>query len=102
MRPENGEAHNNKHDHEIIESERTCNTSKGEKRKQNEKGESVPYHRLFSFADSNDIVLMIVGTIGAIGNGLGMPIMALLFGQMVDSFGKNQFSPDIVNQVSKV
>ncbi|KAJ1393342.1 P-loop containing nucleoside triphosphate hydrolase [Sesbania bispinosa] len=93
MRPENGEAH--KHD------ETTTNTE-GEKSKQKEKVETVPYYRLFSFADSADIMLMILGTIGAIGNGLGMPIMTLLFGQMIDSFGNNQFGPDVVNQVSKV
>ncbi|XP_057454847.1 ABC transporter B family member 21-like [Lotus japonicus] len=64
--------------------------------------DTVPYHRLFSFADSTDILLMIVGTIGAIGNGLSMPIMALLFGELVNGFGNNVFGPDVVNQVSKV
>ncbi|XP_057439151.1 ABC transporter B family member 11-like [Lotus japonicus] len=91
MRPENGGTH--KHD---------GTSSNGEKSRQKEKVEIVPYHRLFTFADSTDILLMIVGTIGAIGNGLSIPMMSLLFGQMVNSFGNNQFSPDIVNQVSKV
>ncbi|XP_057439153.1 ABC transporter B family member 4-like [Lotus japonicus] len=77
-------------------------STKGDKSRQKEKVELVPFHRLFSFADSIDILLMIVGTIGAIGNGLSMPILSLLLGQMVNSFGNNQFSPDIVNQVSKV
>nr|KYP71725.1 ABC transporter B family member 5 [Cajanus cajan] len=45
---------------------------------------------------------MVVGTIGAIGNGLGMPLMTLLFGELIDSFGNNQFSPNVVKQVSKV
>ena len=72
----------------------------GEKSQQQK--ERVPYYKLFSFADSTDIVLMIVGTLGAIGNGMGMPLMTLLFGQMINSFGYYQYSDDIVSQVSKV
>ncbi|OIV91033.1 hypothetical protein TanjilG_16993 [Lupinus angustifolius] len=74
----------------------------GEKSKQKEKPETVPFHRLFSFADSTDILLMTVGTIGAIGNGLGLPIMTLLFGQMIDTFGSNQRTDHVVEEVSKV
>ncbi|CAL0300187.1 unnamed protein product [Lupinus luteus] len=74
----------------------------GEKSKQKEKPETVPFHRLFSFADSTDILLMTVGTIGAIGNGLGLPLMTLLFGQMIDTFGSNQRTDHVVEEVSKV
>ncbi|KAK7397026.1 hypothetical protein VNO78_18191 [Psophocarpus tetragonolobus] len=89
------------HDKELKHDDRTApeSSTNGEKK---EKTEIVPYHRLFSFADSTDIILMAVGTIGAIGNGLGMPLMTLLFGELIDSFGSNQFGPDIVRQVSKV
>ncbi|KAL1312835.1 hypothetical protein HN51_039417 [Arachis hypogaea] len=64
--------------------------------------ETVPYFKLFSFADSTDILLMIVGTIAAIGNGMGMPLMTLIFGQMANVFADNLYSEDIVNQVSKI
>ncbi|KAL2345535.1 hypothetical protein Fmac_006820 [Flemingia macrophylla] len=102
MRHENG-----LHDEEIRHDGRTApesstNKEKKEKSKQKEKAETVPYHKLFLFADSTDITLMAVGTIGAIGNGLGMPLMTLLFGELIDSFGNNQFSPNVVKQVSKV
>ncbi|KAE9618858.1 putative xenobiotic-transporting ATPase [Lupinus albus] len=73
-----------------------------EKSKQKEKPETVPFHRLFSFADSTDILLMTVGTIGAIGNGLGLPLMTLLFGQMIDTFGSIQRTDHVVGEVSKV
>ncbi|CAL0316517.1 unnamed protein product [Lupinus luteus] len=73
-----------------------------EKSKQKEKVETVPFHKLFSFADSTDILLITVGTIGAIGNGLGLPLMTLLFGQMIDTFGSNQTTENVVEQVSKV
>jgi len=67
-----------------------------------EKAERVPFFKLFAFADSTDILLMVIGTIGAIGNGSGLPIMTLLFGQMINSFGSNQQNDNVVEEVSKV
>ncbi|XP_047325305.1 ABC transporter B family member 4-like [Impatiens glandulifera] len=47
--------------------------------------------------------LMIIGTIGAIGNGISLPLMTILFGEMIDSFGQTQNAPvDVVRVVSKV
>ena len=45
------------------------NTSQqdSDKTKQAEKANTVPFYKLFSFADSTDMVLMITGTIAAIG-----------------------------------
>ncbi|CDP21762.1 unnamed protein product, partial [Coffea canephora] len=51
---------------------------------------TVPFLKLFSFADSTDIFLMIIGTIGAIGNGLSLPLMTVFFGELTDSFGQTQ------------
>jgi len=95
----------NNHDDEATRSEKnSAETSPiGKRDIQKEKPKTVPFHKLFSFADSIDILLMIVGTIGAIGNGLGLPLTTLLFGQMIDSFGRNQSNTDdVVEQVSKV
>ncbi|KAL9257085.1 ABC transporter B family member 11-like protein [Drosera capensis] len=61
----------------------------------------IPFHKLFSFADTTDIVLMILGTIGAIANGASMPLMSIIFGNLIDSFGLNQ-GGDVVKVVSKV
>ncbi|XP_022757720.1 ABC transporter B family member 21-like [Durio zibethinus] len=69
---------------------------------QDEKTNTVSFYKLFGFADSMDILLMIIGTIGAIGNGLCMPLMTILFGDLVDSFGNNQSNDRIVHVVSKV
>ncbi|KAM3688214.1 hypothetical protein ACB098_10G136700 [Castanea mollissima] len=63
---------------------------------------TVSFLKLFSFVDSTDVLLMIIGTIGAIGNGLGMPIMTIIFGEMVNVSGINQNNKDIVREVSKV
>jgi ATP-binding cassette subfamily B (MDR/TAP) protein 1 len=74
-----------------------------QKNKGDEKTKTVPFLKLFSFADSTDTALMIVGTIGAVGSGLGLPLMSILLGQMINTFGSNQNnSNDIVHAVSKV
>ncbi|KAK6140456.1 hypothetical protein DH2020_025799 [Rehmannia glutinosa] len=62
---------------------------------------TIPFYKLFSFADSRDKVLMTVGTIAAIANGFAHPLMSLLFGELIDVFGKAQRN-DVVRQVSKV
>ncbi|KAL8527119.1 hypothetical protein ACS0TY_005115 [Phlomoides rotata] len=62
---------------------------------------TVPLYKLFGFADSTDKLLMIIGSIGAIGNGMSLPLMTVLFGDLIDSFGENQ-NNDVVSAVSKV
>ncbi|KAM7279225.1 hypothetical protein ACFE04_006359 [Oxalis oulophora] len=54
------------------------------------KEQSLPFYQLFSFADKFDWLLMICGSIGAIIHGSSMPVFFLLFGEMVNGFGKNQ------------
>ncbi|RID54609.1 hypothetical protein BRARA_G01915 [Brassica rapa] len=67
-----------------------------------EKAKTVPFYKLFSFSDFTDVLLMIVGSIGAIGNGLGFPLMTLLFGDLIDTIGRNLFTNDIVELISKI
>ncbi|KAL6504960.1 ATP-binding cassette, sub-B (MDR TAP), member 4 [Orobanche gracilis] len=62
---------------------------------------AVSFYKLFGFADSKDKILMIVGTIGAVGNGLSLPLMTILFGELIDSFGDNQ-TQGVVEVVSRV
>ncbi|KAF9622105.1 hypothetical protein IFM89_029389 [Coptis chinensis] len=63
---------------------------------------SVPLYRLFSFPDAIYIVLMTLGAIAAIFNGMSVPLMAYLVGQLVDSFGKNAHNKNLVHEVSKI
>lgn len=72
------------------------------KSKVDEKTNVIPFRKLFSFADSTDILMMYLGTIGAIGNGICMPLMTILFGELTDSFGDNQNNHEVVEVVSKV
>ncbi|XP_048127331.1 ABC transporter B family member 11-like isoform X3 [Rhodamnia argentea] len=81
----------------VNENEQDSNKSKGD-----EKVNSVPFHKLFSFADSTDKLLMVVGSIGAVGNGISMPLMTVLFGQLINTFGTNQADSDVVDLVSKI
>ncbi|KAL5698965.1 ABC-type xenobiotic transporter [Ranunculus cassubicifolius] len=74
-----------------------------EKSKEEEKSvKTVPYHKLFSFADSKDVLLMVVGTIGAVANCVSMPVMTLLIGELTDAFGQNANNSDTLRVVSKV
>lgn len=63
--------------------------------------EKVPFYKLFSFADALDVVLMSVGTVAAIGSGLSLPLMTLIFGQMINSFGDSNRA-NVVHDVTKV
>lgn len=63
---------------------------------------TVPFCKLFSFADSWDYLLMFVGTIGAVGNGVSMPLMTIIIGDTIDAFGGNVNTKQIVHEVSKV
>eukprot|EP00249_Psilotum_nudum_P035954 c6024_g1_i2 orf=53-607(-) len=72
-------------------------------RKETQAGGSIPYYRLFSFADGCDIVMLILATMGAVVNGVAMPILILLFGNVFNSFGQNTDDVDLLlHRVSKV
>lgn len=64
--------------------------------------DKVPYHKLFSFADKADYALMLIGAVTAVGSGLCLPLVSLLFGELANSFGQNVETRSIVDQVSKV
>ncbi|XP_050239583.1 ABC transporter B family member 11-like [Quercus robur] len=73
------------------------NKTKGKQESTN----TVPYYKLFSFADHLDYLLMFVGTIGAVGNGFSIPLMTMVFGDILDSFGRTVNTKDIVHVVSE-
>ncbi|CAK8563878.1 unnamed protein product [Lathyrus sativus] len=79
----------------------TCKEPKKNKVK-DQRIKTVPFYKLFSFADSWDYFLMIVGTISAVGNGVSMPLMTIIIGDTIDAFGGNVNTKQLVHQVSKV
>ncbi|XP_029124115.1 ABC transporter B family member 11 isoform X2 [Elaeis guineensis] len=70
--------------------------------KQDDGKYTVPLYKLFTFADSTDISLMILGTVGGVANGLALPLMTILFGDLIQSFGGASGIHDVVHRVSKV
>lgn len=82
----------------MAESGETKTMPEAEKKKE----QSVPFLELFSFADTYDWFLMILGSLGAVIHGSSMPVFFLLFGEMVNGFGKNQFDlKTMTHEVSK-
>ncbi|GFP91251.1 ABC transporter b family member 9, partial [Phtheirospermum japonicum] len=49
--------------------------------------QKIAFYKLFAFADRLDIALIIIGTLSAIGNGITQPMMTLIFGNLINSFG---------------
>ncbi|XP_057949997.1 ABC transporter B family member 9-like [Malania oleifera] len=63
--------------------------------------QKVPFYKLFAFADRLDVALMVVGTACGAANGLAQPLMTVIFGQLINSFGASDRS-HVVHEVSKV
>ncbi|KAK6932269.1 ABC transporter type 1, transmembrane domain [Dillenia turbinata] len=68
---------------------------------ENGEAQKVSFLKLFAFADHKDVAMMIVGSICAIANGFSQPLMTLIFGQMINSFGSTD-SHHVVHVVSKI
>jgi ATP-binding cassette subfamily B (MDR/TAP) protein 1 len=85
-------------DSENTDKRKDSNRTKGKEETTN----TVPYYKLFSFADSLDFLLMFVGTVAAIGSGISMPFMTIIFGALVDSFGRTTNTKDVIHEVSEV
>jgi len=47
----------------------------------------VKFHELFKYADSTDMVLMLVGVVSAVASGVSQAIMMIIFGQVITAFG---------------
>lgn len=91
---------------DIVEEKVQKITTRSEEKKEKVAKENprvVPFRKLFAFADRWDYLLMIIGSIGAIGNGVSMPLMTLIFGDLTNAFGNNQTNTSVVvDAVSKV
>ncbi|TYG62825.1 hypothetical protein ES288_D07G263000v1 [Gossypium darwinii] len=82
----------------MAETTETKTVPEAEKKKE----QSLPFFQLFTFADRYDYMLMISGSLGAIIHGSSMPVFFLLFGEMVNGFGKNQSDlPKMTHEVAK-
>nr|GLL45510.1 hypothetical protein F511_27600 [Ipomoea trifida] len=62
----------------------------------------VPFYKLFSFADFTDKILMGIGTVGSIASGVCEIMVVVFFGELIDAFGHNKDTNNVVPAVSKV
>ncbi|KAI3968666.1 hypothetical protein MKX01_028816, partial [Papaver californicum] len=83
----------------VVDAERKGEQSE-EKKGEEEVINTVPFYMLFAFADSKDVMLIVIGTIAAVVNGVAMPLMTVLLGDLIDSFGQSD-NKNTVRVVSK-
>lgn len=62
-----------------------------EKAVSGQKVQTLPYSKLYQYANGGDIMLMVLGTLCAMINGASLPLMTIAFGDILDSFVKYQF-----------
>jgi len=61
----------------------------------------VPFLRMFRYADRADAVLMAVGTVAAVANGMSEPLMTVIFAAIIECFGAGDDNT-VLHRVSKV
>jgi ATP-binding cassette subfamily B (MDR/TAP) protein 1 len=70
-------------------------------KKENRK--TVPYYMLYKYADWIDAVLMLVGSLAAVVNGLILPAMFLIQTKVINALGTLQSQPNqLYSRISKV
>ncbi|KAK9104290.1 hypothetical protein Scep_021134 [Stephania cephalantha] len=65
-----------------------------------ERSESMSIFRLFSFADRKDKLLMVLGSLGSIGDGLMTPLTMLVLSDLINTYGTNS-SATSTSEVNK-
>ncbi|KAF3455611.1 hypothetical protein FNV43_RR00247 [Rhamnella rubrinervis] len=78
---------------------KTGEEAEGEQKAAADDQQKVSFYKLFSFADRLDVVLMTAGIIAAIANGMSQPLMMLIFGKLVNSFGSSTRS-NVIDEIS--
>jgi hypothetical protein len=71
------------------------------KEEKKDAGKKVSFTGLFRYADGTDMLLMLVGTVAAMANGVTQPLMTVIFGQVINAFG-GATSDDVLSRVNKV
>ncbi|RZC01969.1 ABC transporter B family member 1 isoform D [Glycine soja] len=59
----------------------------GQERKTNKKNGSLGFRSIFMHADGKDLFLMVLGTIGAVGEGLATPLVLYISSRMMNNIG---------------
>jgi hypothetical protein len=68
-----------------------------------QKRKTVPYYTLYKYADWIDAVLMLVGSLAAVVNGLILPAMFLIQTKVINALGTLESQPNqLYSRISKV
>ncbi|KAM0921306.1 hypothetical protein ACQ4PT_006948 [Festuca glaucescens] len=66
-----------------------------------DRGKKVSFTGLFRYSDGTDLLLMLVGTVAALANGMSQPVMTVIFGDVIDAFG-GATTGNVLNRVNKI
>ncbi|XP_056375699.1 ATP-binding cassette sub-family B member 5-like isoform X2 [Hyla sarda] len=69
----------------LLDESQKENIQENEQLGNKEKVKAVSPFKIFRYADGLDILYMIIGSVGALCNGICLPIMHIVFGEMTDS-----------------
>jgi len=69
-----------------AESASTEDAVQTKKEQLNSAGPAVAFSGLFRYADRFDKFLMVTGTVGAVTNGLSLPVLLILQAKLINSF----------------
>lgn len=76
----------------------------GQERKTNKKNGSLGFRFIFMHADGKDLFLMVLGTIGAVGEGLATPLVLYISSRMMNNIGSssNMDGNTFIHNINKV
>lgn len=76
----------------------------GQERKTNKKNGSLGFRSIFMHADGKDLFLMVLGTIGAVGEGLTTPLVLYISSRMMNNIGSssNMDGNTFIHSINKV
>jgi ATP-binding cassette subfamily B (MDR/TAP) protein 1 len=63
--------------------------------------EKVSFMGMFRYADGTDLLLMLIGTVAALANGMSQPLLTIVFGDVIDAFG-GATTANVLQRVNKV
>lgn len=74
------------------------------RRKKKKSSAVISFKSIFMHADKYDMALMGLGLLGAIGDGVSMPVMLLVTSKLMNSFGTSQLSlsENFTHSINKV
>lgn len=86
-----------------VESPSTEDSVQGKKDQEKSARPAVAFSELFRYADGFDKFLIVTGTVGAIANGLSLPVLLILQAKLINTFGTLQSDgPKLYAETCKV